>query len=255
METLYPDIRTTKNLEDLVTDPSIDALAIATPVYTHMDVAIQCLEHGKHVFIEKPMASSSEQCLAMIGLAEQGNRVLMVGHVFEYTAAVNKAKEIIDSGELGEICYISCVRVNLGLFQPDINVIWDLAPHDISIILHLLDELPTSVNSQGMAHYQKGIEDVAVVTINFPDSIAFIHNSWLDPDKIRKMTIVGTKKMLVYDDIATNEKIKIYDKGVEAPPYYGTFAEFQFFNNNIGNGFVSFQGIGVLYASTIAKSI
>jgi predicted dehydrogenase len=179
--------------------------------------------------VEKPLASCSEDCLALIRLAEKHKKVLMVGHTFEYAAAVNKAKEIITSGELGEIYYISCTRVNLGLFQPDINVVWDLAPHDLSIILYLLQELPVSVSSQGKAHFKKNIEDVATLTLNFPNgTIAFIHNSWLDPDKIRKITIVGSKKMLVYDDISPNEKIKIYDKGVEVPPYYSTFAEFHF---------------------------
>jgi predicted dehydrogenase len=153
----------------------------------------------------------------------------MVGHTFEYTAAVNKIREIINSGELGEIFYITTTRVNLGLFQPDINVIWDLAPHDISIILYILDLEPNWVNAQGKAHYRTEIEDVASLTLNFPNGvIAFIHNSWLDPNKIRRTTIVGSKKMLVYDDIDPQEKIKIYDKGVDAPPYYDTFGEFHF---------------------------
>jgi predicted dehydrogenase len=192
-------------------------------------MAKRCLEHGKHVLIEKPMAASSNECLELINLAKKNQKVLMTGHTFEYTAAVNKAKELIANGELGEIYYVSCVRVNLGLFQPDINVIWDLAPHDLSIILYVLQDFPVSVSSQGKAHFRKNIEDVATVTLNFANgTIAFIHNSWLDPDKIRKITIVGSKKMLVYDDISQNEKIKIYDKGVEAPPYYDTFAEFHF---------------------------
>jgi predicted dehydrogenase len=229
MRTLYPEIQTTTSLEDILSDSAIDAVVIATPVFMHKEIAMKCLLHDKHVMVEKPMASSSDECIEMIRLAKDRNRVLMVGHTFEYTAAVNKAKEIIDSGELGEILYISCVRVNLGLFQPDINVIWDLAPHDISIILYLLDKLPVSVNGQGKAHFKEDIEDVATITLNFENgAIAFIHNSWLDPDKIRRITIVGSKKMLVYDDINPNEKIKIYDKGVEAPPYYDTFAEFQF---------------------------
>ena len=142
----------------------------------------------------------------------------MVGHTFEYTAAVNKIKEIIESGELGKILYVNCTRVNLGLFQNDINVVWDLAPHDISILLYVLDEFPVSLNCQGKAHFNSKLEDVATTTLNFKNGlIAFIHNSWLDPKKIRQITIVGTKKMLVYDDIAVQEKIKIYDKGVEIP--------------------------------------
>ncbi len=229
MKILYPEIRATSNLDEILLDDSIQAVAIATPVYTHADLGKMCLEQNKHLFIEKPMAATKNECLELIEMAEKKNRTLMVGHVFEYTAAVNKAKEIIASGELGEIYYVSCSRLNLGLFQPDINVIWDLAPHDISIMLYLLNEFPVGVNASGKAHFKEGIEDVATVTLSFPNgTIAFIHSSWLDPDKIRKMTIVGSKKMLVYDDISTNEKIKIFDKGVETPPYYDSFAEFHF---------------------------
>ena len=229
MRILYPSIETTCDMNEILTDASIDAVAVATPVYLHADVAQACLQHDKHVLIEKPMASSSHQCLELIELAKKRKRVLMVGHTFEYTAAVNKVKEIIDSGELGEILYINSARLNLGLFQPDINVIWDLAPHDISIILYLLNEFPQSINASGKAHYKPGIEDVAMITLNFPSgSIAFIHSSWLDPNKVRQMTFVGSKKMLVYDDISTNEKIKIFDKGIEAPPYYDSYAEFHF---------------------------
>lgn len=229
IESLYPNIKVTNRLEDILEDESIDAVAVATPVFTHKEIGIQCLEHGKHVMIEKPMASSSEECLALIESAERNNKVLMVGHTFEYTAAVNKIKKIVDCGELGDILYVSCVRVNLGLFQPDINVVWDLAPHDISIILYVLEKFPNAINSQGSAHFKPDIEDVANVTLNFPNgTIAFLHDSWLDPAKIRKITFVGSKKMLVYDDINPNEKIKIYDKGVDVPPYYDTYAEFQF---------------------------
>ncbi len=226
---LYKDIQVTTKIEDILRDDSIDGVAIATPVYTHRDIALQCLGEGKHVLIEKPLASSSKECREMIQKAEEKHVKLMVGHTFEYVSAVNKAKEIIASGELGEIFYIYASRVNLGLFQPDINVIWDLAPHDISIILYLMGKFPISVNAQGKAHFKSNIEDVATTTLNFENgTIAFLHNSWLDPDKIRRTTIVGSKKMLVYDDIEPNEKLKIYDKGVEAPPYYDTFAEFQF---------------------------
>lgn len=229
MKGLYPEIETTQNIEDILNNPAIDAVAIATPVYTHKELAIQCLENKKHVLVEKPMASSAEECSQLIEAAERNNVQIMVGHTFEYTAAVNKIKEIVDSGDLGEILYVHCTRVNLGLFQPDINVVWDLAPHDISIILHVLKDFPTGINATGKAHFNPEIEDVASVTLNFANgTIAFLHNSWLDPDKIRKITFVGSKKMLVYDDINMNEKIKIFDKGVDAPPYYDTYAEFQF---------------------------
>jgi predicted dehydrogenase len=226
---LYPAIETTTEAEDLFNDKRLDAIVVATPVFAHYDLAKPALLSGKHVLVEKPMTHSVETSLSLIKIAEENNRVLMVGHTFEYTAAVNKVKKIMDSGELGEPLYISSIRLNLGLFQPDINVTWDLAPHDISIITHLLDEVPVSVNCQGKSHYKKDIEDVATLTLNYANGvIAFIHSSWLDPNKVRKTTIVGSKKMLLYNDVETQEKIKIYDKGVDAPPYYDTYADFQF---------------------------
>jgi len=229
MKNLYPSVEVLSNYKELLERPDLDGVVIATPVKTHYPIAKEFLLKGKHVFIEKPLTHSYETALELVNLAEEKKKVLMVGHTFEYTAAVNKAKKIVENGELGKILYISSIRVNLGLFQPDINVVWDLAPHDISIILYILGETPVSVNSQGKAHFQKDIEDVATTTLNFRNGIiAFIHSSWLDPNKIRKTTIVGTKKMLVYDDIESQEKIKIYDKGVDVPPYYDTYAEFQF---------------------------
>ena len=229
MKGLYPAIETTNATEDLFRDNRLDAIVIATPVFAHYELAKKTLESGKHVLVEKPMTDSVETSLSLIRLAREMNRVLMVGHTFEYTAAVNKVKEIVDSGELGEPLYVSSTRRNLGLFQPDINVAWDLAPHDISIITYLLGEIPVSVNCQGKSHYKKDIEDVATMTLNYTNGvIAFIHSSWLDPNKVRKTTIVGSKKMLLYNDVETQEKIKIYDKGVDAPPHYDTYADFQF---------------------------
>jgi len=229
IKSLYPAIDTTTEAEDLFNDKRLDAIVVATPVFAHYDLAKLALLSGKHVLVEKPMTHSVETSLSLIKLADKNNRVLMVGHTFEYTAAVNKVKEIMDSGELGEPLYISSIRLNLGLFQPDINVTWDLAPHDISIITHLLDEVPVSVNCQGKSHYKKDIEDVSTLTLNYANGvIAFIHSSWLDPNKVRKTTVVGSKKMLLYNDVETQEKIKIYDKGVDAPPYYDTYADFQF---------------------------
>lgn len=229
MKTLYPMVSITTEYKELLEMADLDAAAIATPVKTHYPIAKDFLSRGKHVYAEKPFTHSYESAYELVKLAEENKKVLMVGHTFEYTAAVNKVKEIVESGELGRILYISCIRVNLGLFQPDINVVWDLAPHDISIILYIIGEMPVSVNTQGKAHFRADIEDVATTTLNFRNGIiAFIHNSWLDPNKIRRTTIVGTRKMLVYDDIENQEKIKIYDKGVEVPPYYDTFADFQF---------------------------
>lgn len=229
MKQLYPSVGIVSDHTELLERGDLDAVAIATPVRSHYPLAREFLTHGKHVIVEKPLSHSSETAMELVKLAEMKDRILMVDHTFEYTAAVNKIKEIIDSGELGEILYVSSTRVNLGLFQPDINVVWDLAPHDISIILYTMGKLPVSVNCQGKAHYKPEIEDVATTTLNFDNGfIAFIHTSWLDPNKIRKTTFVGSKKMLVYDDVESQEKIKIYDKGVEVPPYYDTFADFHF---------------------------
>jgi predicted dehydrogenase len=175
------------------------------------------------------MARSSVECLRLIETAEQRQLTLMVGHTFVYSTPVRKIKEIIDSGQLGEIQYVSSRRLNLGLFQKDINVTWDLAPHDISILLHALGEAPVSVNCQGKSHVMKGIEDVTDLSLQFANgTYASIQSSWLHPSKVRETVVVGTKMMLVYDDLEPNEKIKIYDKRVEVPPYYDTFAEFQY---------------------------
>jgi len=229
MRRLFPYIQTTSDVEDVLSDDAVAAVAVATPVRLHHELGELVLQRGKHLFVEKPLANSVANCRRLIDIAARNNKVLMVGHTFEYTAAVNKMKEIIDSGELGEILYVSGIRVNLGLFQPDINVVWDLAPHDLSILNFILDRTPVSVNCRGLAHFRAGIEDVASLTLDYGDNlISFVHVSWLDPKKIRRTTVVGTNKMLVYDDIQTQEKIKIYDKGVDAPPYYDTFAEFQF---------------------------
>ncbi len=229
MKGLYPNTETSTKYDNAIKNSDIDAIAIATPVNLHFEFAKKSLEAGKHTFIEKPMASSLKQCSELIKLAEKNNLTLMIGHTFIFTPAVRKIKEIIDSGDLGEIYYINSQRLNLGLFQKDINVAWDLAPHDISIILFILNQTPVSVNCQGKANITKGIEDTTNMTINFADGgFATIQSSWLDPNKIRKMTFVGSKKMLVYDDTEPLEKIKIYDKRVEIPPYYDSFGEFQY---------------------------
>lgn len=229
MQRLYPSVTTTQEYQDLLDDPDLDAIAVATPVHLHYQLASQALEKGKHTFIEKPMASSVDECLKLLDLAEKNKRTLMTGHTFVYTAEVNKIKDILDSGELGDLLYISTRRLNLGLFQKDINVAWDLAPHDLSIILYLLDAAPDTVNCQGKSHVAEGIEDVTNMSLSFPGgAFATVMSSWLDPKKVREMIIVGDKKMLVYDDIETQEKIKIYDKRVEVPPHYDTFAEFRF---------------------------
>lgn len=225
----YPNINTTQNFKEIINDPEIDAVAIATPVCTHYSIAMEAMENKKHVFVEKPLALSIKETQELIDKAEKYNLVLMVGHIFEFAVAVRKIKEIIDKGELGEIYYISCQRLNLGLVRQDINVMWDLAPHDISIMLFLLGHEPVRVSASASSYINPDIEDVSLLTLEFHNNITgYIHNSWLDPNKIRKTTIVGSKKMLVYDDVEPIEKIKLYYKGVDKPEHYDTFGEFQY---------------------------
>jgi predicted dehydrogenase len=226
---VYPGVSVTNKFDDLVNDQEIDAVAIATPVYLHCEQARKSLGAGKHTFIEKPMASSVKECSELIKLAAKQDLTLMVGHTFIYTPVVRKIKEIISSGDIGDVLYISSRRLNLGLFQKDINVAWDLAPHDISIILYLMDANPSAVNCQGKCHVNEGIEDVTTMSLDFPNGgFAIVQSSWLDPNKVREMIIVGSRRMILYNDNEPLEKIKIYDKRVEVPPHYDTFAEFQY---------------------------
>ena len=227
---LYAGVEGSSNLDDLLLDREIEGVVIATPVSSHYPLAKKALLAGKSVLVEKPLAMSSAQAAELVRIARERGKVLMVGHTFEYSAPVLKMRDIIESGELGDMFYISSIRANLGLIQHDVNVCWDLATHDISIITMLMGgRLPEAVSCQGQSHYKRGIEDVAMLALHFPRNvIAFIHVSWLDPSKIRRTTIVGSKKMLVYDDLALQEKVRIYDKGVDVAPYYDTFGEFQF---------------------------
>lgn len=229
LRTLYPEIEGETNFQAFLARKDLDAIAIATSVRMHFPMARAALEAGKHVLIEKPMAYSVTECEELIAIAAARDLVLMVGHTFLYSAAVRKIKEIVDHNDIGDLRYISARRLNLGLFQKDINVAWDLAPHDISIILFIMQELPHSINCRGGAHITTGIEDVTSMTLHFAkERSAIIHSSWHDPRKIREMTIVGSKRMIVYDDIATHEKVKIFDVRVERPPHYDTFAEFHY---------------------------
>jgi len=224
---LYAGIKTTTDHRELL-DSAVEAVAIATPVPTHFRLAREALLHDKHVIVEKPLTNSSDQAQELIDLAYERGRVLMVGHTFEYNPAVQYLKDFIARGDLGNVYYINCTRVNLGIFQQDINVIWDLAPHDISILLYVLGMNPSQVSARGAAYVQPNIADVAHVSVNFPNGImADIRVSWLDPCKIRRITVVGSKKMIVYDDVEPTEKIKIYDKGVDTPPYSDTMEEFR----------------------------
>jgi predicted dehydrogenase len=226
---LYPDLGTTTHFEELVNDPALEAVVIATPVRFHYEMAKACLLAVKHVFVEKPMARTAAEGEELVELAQKQGLVLMVGHTFLFSPAVKRMKDIIDAGDIGEIQYISARRLNLGLFQKDINVAWDLAPHDISIILHLLEDQPTTISCQGNSHITRGIEDVTMMYLNFrKNRCAFIQNSWLDPKKVRQMTVVGSQRMIIYDDTEPLEKLKIYDARVEAPPHYDTFAEFTY---------------------------
>jgi predicted dehydrogenase len=226
---LYPEVEAVTDFRQMINGTQVDAVIIATAVRFHYPMAKASLMAGKHTFIEKPMATSSEECQELIELAQKKGLVLMIGHTFLYSPAVRKIKEIVDCGDIGDIRYISSRRLNLGLFQKDINAAWDLAPHDISIVLHIMDELPLSVNCRGSAHVTPCVEDVTTMCLTFrKNRSAIIQSSWLDPRKVREMTIVGSKRMIVYDDLAPIEKIKIYDTRVESPPHYDTFSEFQY---------------------------
>lgn len=226
---LYPEVEKTTDFSQITSNRSLDMVAVATTVSTHHCLARASLESGKHTFVEKPLAVSVTECQELVNLAEKSSLTLMVGHTFIYTPTVRKIKEIVDSGEIGELMYINCRRLNLGLFQKDINVAWDLAPHDISIVLFIMDSDPISVNCQGKAHLYPSFEDITNISLSFPNGgFATIQSSWIDPRKVREITIIGTKKMIVYDDTEPLEKIKIYDKCVEAPPHYDTFGEFHY---------------------------
>ena len=219
---------TTRNYQELFT-LGLDAVVVATPPHTHFQVVRECLMHGINVLVEKPLTLNSADAYELIKIAEERNLVLMVGHTFEYNPAVRALKQMIDSGELGEIHYIDAVRASLGLFSSRLNVIWDLAPHDISIMLYLLGDAPVSVCAQGNCCVQEGIEDVAYMTMRFPGNVmGHIRLSWLDPCKTRRITVVGSKKMVIYDDVEPQEKIKVYDKRVNAIRHTDTFGEFHF---------------------------
>ncbi len=214
---LEPDIKR------LFSDDSIEAVAIATPVSTHFHLAKEAMENGKHVLLEKPLAATTAEAEYLVNLAMGKGLVLMVDHTFIYTGAVRKMRQLIDDGEIGRVSYFDSVRVNLGLFQHDVNVVWDLATHDISIMHYLVHERPVSVAAFGSAHYN-GHEDVAYVVVNFNDGLmAHFHVNWLAPVKVRQILIGGTKKMIMYDDVEPSEKVKVYDKGVTAATREGIY--------------------------------
>jgi len=224
MQLRYPTVKCTTDFDEVLNSEA-DAVAIATPIRTHHELASRALRAGKHVFVEKPLAFSYQQCLELVEISERQGKVLMVGHTFEYNPAVRKLKEIVDRGEVGAVRYVYSSRVNLGQVRADENALWNLAPHDISIFLYLLGSVPVRISARGRGYLNPAIEDVAFLYMEFPSGvIAHTHVSWLDPSKIRKMTVVGSEKMVIYDDMDSEGKLRIYDKGVvDLGQVYGEF--------------------------------
>lgn len=222
----HPAAVPTADFADLLTDPAVDAVYLATPVSTHYRLVREALFAGKHVLVEKPIATTVEQAEELAALAESRGLVLMVGHTFVFSPPVRKVKELIDGGTVGPIHYLETTRVNLGLFQKDVSVVWDLAPHDLSIILYWLEEVPQIVSARGRAYHDDGLEDVAFITLEFPSRvIAQIQVSWLAPSKLRRTSVVGRNRMVIYDDLEPVEKVKVFDRGVERQP--DSYGEFQ----------------------------
>jgi predicted dehydrogenase len=222
----YLNLNVSPNYDQMLAS-DVEAVVIATPIRTHYALAKAALSAGKHVLVEKPLTASSREAEELIRLAEGRGLTLMVGHTFIYNNAVRLLGEVVASGELGEICYVDTARLNLGLFQNDINVVWDLAPHDVSILLYVLRQEPFLVSARGKCTVLPNIHDVAYIEFRFPnDLMAHSHLSWLDPCKVRRVTIVGTKKMVVYNDVQDTEKIRIYDKGVQQPYETDRFNDF-----------------------------
>ena len=225
---------TTVDYRELLDSPAIDAVVISTPAALHARMAGEALEAGKHVLVEKPLAMTVEEGARLVELADRRGLVLMVGHTFLYNAAVRRLKTYLQDGDLGEVFYIYAQRLNLGRVRHDVNALWNFAPHDVSIILYLLEQEPVEVSARGFAYLQPDIQDVVFMTLVFPGNIsAHVHISWLDPHKVRKMTIVGSRKMALYDDVSTDARIVLYDRGVDrvptadSPRDFTSFAEFQ----------------------------
>ncbi|HEX2270238.1 MAG TPA: Gfo/Idh/MocA family oxidoreductase [Pyrinomonadaceae bacterium] len=219
LQKIYPGLKTCNRPTEMINDPEIDAIVIATPVSSHFELALAALQAGKHVLVEKPLASTSDQARKLVDEAAARKLVLLVDHTFVYTDAVRKIREIIASGQLGQIYYYDAVRVNLGLFQHDVNVIWDLAIHDLSIMDYVLPEKPVAVSATGISHITGQPENVAYITLFFASpQIAHVHVNWLTPVKVRHTLIGGSEKMILYDDLEPSEKLKVYDKGIRVTP-------------------------------------
>ncbi|MBA3271052.1 MAG: Gfo/Idh/MocA family oxidoreductase, partial [Acidobacteria bacterium] len=215
----YPAIHTTTDAHELIAAADVDAVVVATPVASHFDLALRALTAGKHVLVEKPLTDKVADAERLVEEARQRKRVLMVDHTFAYTAAVRKIRELVVSGELGEIYYYDSVRINLGLFQPDVNVLWDLAAHDLAIMDFVLDARPVAVSATGLAHVPNEPENLAYLTMFFDERIiAHAHVSWLAPVKVRRTLVGGSRRMVVYDDLEASEKIKVYDRGISVKP-------------------------------------
>ncbi len=224
----YPAAQTTVDYRQLLADPRLDGIAIVTPVATHFEIAKLALLAGKHALVEKPLTATAREAEELVEIAKRTGRMLMVDHTFVYTGAVRKMKEIVAGGELGELLYFDSVRINLGLFQRDINVLYDLAPHDLSIMDYLLDRQPDAVSAVGSCHIEPGIESIAYLLMHFPgDFIAHFHFNWLAPVKIRRTLIAGSRKMILYDDIEPTEKVRVYDKGVTTNRAHNREADYQ----------------------------
>lgn len=220
----YPSIKGVSSADEVVESREIDAVVIATPVSTHYELAHKALQHGKHIFVEKPFTSSSIQSEKLIELAEKNKLKIMVDHTFLFTGSVRKIKQLIDDGVLGHLYYYDSTRVNLGLFQHDVNVIWDLAVHDLSIMDFLLKDKPVAVTANGKAHFENGLQDIAYITVYFAnDMIAHFNVNWLSPVKVRTTLIGGEKKMLAWNDLEADEKIRVYDKGVKVKSGEGIY--------------------------------
>jgi predicted dehydrogenase len=221
----YPTIRVTADSSELIRDPEVDAVAIVTPVFTHYELAKSALNEGKHIFVEKPFTHTVAEGESLIELAQKKNLKIMVDHTFLYTGAVKKIRQFVEDNILGDLYYFDSVRVNLGLFQHDVNVVWDLAPHDISIMDFVIGERPLAVIATGAEHFGRGLEDIAYLTFYYRHNIiAHINVNWLSPVKVRTTLIGGQKKMLVWNDLEPDEKIKIYDKGVQVRTKEGKYS-------------------------------
>jgi predicted dehydrogenase len=223
----YPAIHVTESIEQVLAS-DVNAVVIATPIRTHYALAKAALERGKHVFVEKPLTANAAQAEELLTIAARHGLTLMVGHTFMYNPAVEELRRLVQSGTLGHIYYVDAIRANLGLFQKDINVIWDLAPHDLSILNYVLGAAPLRVSAHGASYVRPGIQDVAHINLHYPDNIlAHVQVSWLSPSKIRRFTIVGDRQMAVYDDVEATEKIRIFNRGIDMPDHTSTFGEFQ----------------------------